>query len=341
MARSPILEQKNSPDARSGREKADAPPLPRVSIGLPVYNGAATLGRALDSLLHQDWPNFDIVIADDCSADASPDICSDYAHRHPNIRFSRNVRNLGSVGNLRRVVELADGDYFLYASQDDIWAPNFVSRLVREVERMPDAVAAMSAVRSVVPNDEEKAVATIAPADWPQLHGHLANAISVVTKRGRSGHGVKNNMFIHGIVRMAVFREVLRSFPGIFVAERQLVCQLALAGRLVYVDEVLFTKQISTRSLAERQPNDPLVRRKQAARFPHLDYVSAMAVSLLRSRNIPLSRKAFVPIIVGAFLWENVGRRMYHRALAFLRDVLPISMVKALRRLRKSRGGAN
>ncbi|MGF1610055.1 MAG: glycosyltransferase [Kiloniellales bacterium] len=310
----------------------EAPPL--VGIGLPVYNGAATLRRALDSLVAQDWPRLSIVIADDCSSDASAEICRDYAARHCFIRFIQNPSNLGSVDNLRLVVAETPGDYFLYASQDDVWAPSFVSRLVRELEADRGAVAAMCATRSLRPDGEEIGVTRLMEPDWPQRRSPLGNALSIVTKRGRAARPVKNNMFIHGIVRAHVFRELLRSFPEIFVAERQLVCQMALAGRLVYVDEVLFTKQVAWERLAERRPDDPLVRKKAEARFPNLLYIQGLTGPLLRSRIVPWYRKAFIPAIVGAFFWAGVLPRWRGRFLRMTRDNLPGSVFALLQRLR-------
>ena len=69
--------------------------LPRVSIGMPIYNGERYLRSALDSLLAQTFEAFEIIISDNASTDATPAICSAYAAKDPRIRYYRNERNIG------------------------------------------------------------------------------------------------------------------------------------------------------------------------------------------------------------------------------------------------------
>src|SRR5438270_344950 len=108
-----------------------APPL--VSIGVPVYNAEPTLRRSLESLLAQDYSNFEIVISDNCSSDASLAICRQYAAQHANVRIHVNTRNIGASGNFLKVLSHARGEYFMWAAADDYWAPDFVSCLVAEL----------------------------------------------------------------------------------------------------------------------------------------------------------------------------------------------------------------
>ncbi|PJI41910.1 glycosyltransferase family 2 protein [Ferrovibrio sp.] len=308
---------------------------PLVTIGLPVYNGARTLRRALDSLLAQDHRNMEIVIADDCSSDETVAICREYAAADSRITVHANASNVGSIGNLHVVVKLGRGDYFLYASQDDIWESSFIRRMLEAMQAYPRSVVAMSAVSAICPDGEFAGETRLAKADWPQEQAPLDTAISVVTKRGRNLGTVKTNMFIHGLVRMDMFRDLLTSFPGIFVGERQLVCQMALAGTLVYVDEILFTKEVSRQSLVERRPHDPLVKKKQTVRYPHLEYLVSMTVAILRSRLVPLRHKFYVLPIGAAFIREMIMKRWISLVLQFLHDNLPAGVLGVLQRIRK------
>lgn len=309
--------------------------VPLVSIGLPVYNGATTLERAIDSLLAQNFKDFELIIVDDCSSDATPQLCEAYAERDARVRFMRNARNLGTIENLQRVVGLACGEYFLYASQDDIWAPSFISRMIETLETPPGAIAAMCAYRIIYPDGEDAGMVRLEPEDWPQRHGHLVNAISVVSKRGQRMRPLKTNMFVHGLVRLGIFRESLRSVADNYLNERQLVCQFALAGRLVHVDEVLFTKQQSRQSLFERHPR--LVLKRQSMLFPHLGYIALLCMSLLRSRIVPKRRRLYIVPISVAFLWETVALETYARLLGVLKKTLPPTLFSAFQRLRGRR----
>ena len=96
---------------------------PLVSVGVPVYNGEATIRRALDSLLAQDMGDFEVIICDNASTDATPDIAEAYAARDDRVRLHRNPENLGLAGNFNRTVELARGPLFKWATHDDWHAP--------------------------------------------------------------------------------------------------------------------------------------------------------------------------------------------------------------------------
>ena len=113
---------------------------PKVSIGLPVYNGANYLREALDSILSQTFRDFEVVISDNASTDATWEICMEYAAKDPRIRFSRNDRNLGAARNFNRAFELSSGEYFKWAAHDDVLHPDFLLRCVRVLDELPSAV---------------------------------------------------------------------------------------------------------------------------------------------------------------------------------------------------------
>ena len=64
---------------------------PRVSFAIPVRNGEQFIGRALDSLLDQDFADFEVVVCDNASTDSTPDIVQRYAERDPRVRYVRNA----------------------------------------------------------------------------------------------------------------------------------------------------------------------------------------------------------------------------------------------------------
>src|SRR3989442_12666378 len=88
-----------------------------MSIGLPVYNGDKYLRLALDSLLAQDYENFELIICDNASEDVSADICAQYARQDPRIRFHRNKTNIGAARNFNRVFQLSSGKYFMRSEE--------------------------------------------------------------------------------------------------------------------------------------------------------------------------------------------------------------------------------
>ena len=103
---------------------------PAVSICVPVYNGAPYLAQCLDSIMAQTFTDFELIIVDDCSKDDSVAIANDYASRDPRVRVESNTSNLGLVGNWNRCVELARGEWIKFVFQDDLIAPECVTKMV-------------------------------------------------------------------------------------------------------------------------------------------------------------------------------------------------------------------
>ena len=92
LSEAPAL-RKPSQHARMPSAPSDNFPL--VSVVLPTYNGEDTLERCLESIMAQDYPNFEVLISDDCSADSSANIAAGFARRYPNVSFSANKERLG------------------------------------------------------------------------------------------------------------------------------------------------------------------------------------------------------------------------------------------------------
>lgn len=114
--------------------------MPRVSIGLPVFNGEKYLPESLDSVLAQTYGDFELIISDNASTDRTAEICNEYALKDQRIRYSRNESNLGAAANYNRVFRLATAPYFRWVSHDDLSAPELLERCVDILDRFPDVV---------------------------------------------------------------------------------------------------------------------------------------------------------------------------------------------------------
>ncbi len=99
---------------------------PVVSIGMPVYNGAQYIREALDSLLAQTFTDFELIISDNASSDATQAICSEYARRDPRIQYVRQSENKGAAANFKFVLDCAQAELFMWAAYDDLWAHNYM-----------------------------------------------------------------------------------------------------------------------------------------------------------------------------------------------------------------------
>jgi glycosyltransferase involved in cell wall biosynthesis len=99
-------------------------------VNLFVYNGAATVVAAIESVLAQTWSNIALTLIDDGSSDDTFRLLQDYAARHPTIRLKSNRCNGGAVANFQRAFWFGNADYVMPKSGDDIIAPDFVERLM-------------------------------------------------------------------------------------------------------------------------------------------------------------------------------------------------------------------
>lgn len=119
---------------------------PFVSIGMPVYNGERYIRQALDSLLAQTFTDYEIVVSDNASTDATGVICREYEKRDSRIRYVRQPKNLGAARNFKYVLDQATG-YFMWAACDDVRSPDFIEINLRFLQRHPDFVASTCPVR--------------------------------------------------------------------------------------------------------------------------------------------------------------------------------------------------
>jgi len=103
---------------------------PKVSIGMPVYNGEKFICKALDSLLCQTFSDFELIISDNASTDTTEAICREYATHDSRIRYVRQKKNQGPLANFQYVLDDAVGEYFMWAAADDYWDEEFIDVLL-------------------------------------------------------------------------------------------------------------------------------------------------------------------------------------------------------------------
>jgi glycosyltransferase involved in cell wall biosynthesis len=108
---------------------------PTVSVGMPVFNGERYLGRAIESILSQTFQDFELVIGDNASTDATEAICRGYASADRRIRYVRHARNLGVARNFNAVYHLSIGRYFRWAASDDLAEPRLIERCAAVLEQ--------------------------------------------------------------------------------------------------------------------------------------------------------------------------------------------------------------
>lgn len=218
---------------------------PRVSIGLPVYNGADYVGETIESLLNQTYRDFELIICDNASTDNTEAVCRRYAERDDRIRYYRNPTNLGAAGNYNRTLQLARGEYFKWAAHDDICLPTFLEMCLDVLERDPTVVVAYTKTAvidgqgRILYYDNFK-LAT----DAPLAAIRYASLINVNHRL----HGVPE---IFGLMRTSALK--MASPHGAYArADSVMLVRLSLLGRLFEVPEYLFlSRRHESQSIAQ------------------------------------------------------------------------------------------
>ncbi|MDE6196940.1 MAG: glycosyltransferase family 2 protein [Muribaculaceae bacterium] len=100
-----------------------------VSVLVPVYNTAPYLRECLDSIIGQSYGRLQIVLADDGSTDAGPDICLEYARRDSRVEY-HPAAHAGIAAVRNRLLDLATGDYILFVDSDDRIEPEMIETML-------------------------------------------------------------------------------------------------------------------------------------------------------------------------------------------------------------------
>ncbi len=225
---------------------------PRVSIGLPVYNGENFLEEAIRSILEQTFEDFELIISDNASTDTSEAICRAYAAQDKRLRYFRNQENIGASGNYRRVFELSSGEYFKWAAHDDVCRPNFLLKCVEVLDQDPSVVLCYA--RTITIDAKGR------PGKQWDSRPELSSAIQ--RRRFRELLAPVETFPVWGLIRRNILRRtpLLGTYPE---HDRPLLTELGLYGRFYEIPEFLFLlrehKQRSIHTYDFRNPHEAII----------------------------------------------------------------------------------
>jgi glycosyltransferase involved in cell wall biosynthesis len=229
--------------------------VPRLSIGLPVYNGENYLAESLDALLGQTYEDFELIISDNASTDGTGDICRRYGKQDPRIRYYRQPSNIGLAPNHNFVVEQSTGELFKWASNDDLYARDLLERCVAALDEYPKVVLAHSWTAMIdgsgtVTKALEYPLATASPRAPDRFRSLLFDS-------GGDDDGA--------VVRIDVLRQTAMK-ESYHHSDRTIITELALHGPFYQVPDWLYFRRDHPER-AERAC--PTVRSRCANMDPH------------------------------------------------------------------------
>jgi glycosyltransferase involved in cell wall biosynthesis len=205
---------------------------PKVSVGLPVYNGERFVSEAIEAVLKQSFVDLELIISDNASCDRTEQICRDYAARDSRVRYYRNCFNVGVNPNYRRVFSLSTAEYFKWVTHDDLQTLDFLEKSVAIMDREPGVVVCYPRVAVI---DEHGTVVKRRSYGLDTEPGHLREPDE------RLGEILSINWGsppLYGLIRSSV----LRATPllgSTYAADQILLAELALHGRFYEIPEDL------------------------------------------------------------------------------------------------------
>jgi glycosyltransferase involved in cell wall biosynthesis len=209
---------------------------PRISVGMPVYNGEPYLKDAINSILNQSFGNFELIISDNGSTDRTEEICRTIAAQDQRVRYYRNDQNFGAGWNFNRVVDLATGEYFRWACHDDICDPRLLEQSVKVLDANPSVILCYP--KTLIINEHGQEVKKY--VDGFHLRSQKPHKrFSEYHNLVRYGHGCHP---LFGLIRTDILRKTacIGAYPS---SDLILLGELTLHGEFYEIPEYLFYKR--------------------------------------------------------------------------------------------------
>jgi glycosyltransferase involved in cell wall biosynthesis len=203
---------------------------PKVSIGLPVYNGENYLASAIESILAQTFGDFELIICDNASTDQTREICRGYVKRDHRIRYFRHKRNIGATSNFNSCLALSTGEYFKWMAHDDMLHPDFLARCVDALDADPNAVLCQSLVEYIDENGRGFGIydSCLAGADSSEASKRF-RALVLLPHPCNEIFGLIRCQALAGSIQLGNY----------YLAEYVLLGELALRGRFIQIHKPL------------------------------------------------------------------------------------------------------
>nr|WP_198288365.1 glycosyltransferase [Chamaesiphon minutus] len=201
----------------------------KISVGMPVYNEAENIARTIESILAQNYENFELIISDNYSTDGTIEICQHYERLDPRINLIRNSENIGAVGNAKQLVQRAIGEYFVWISGHDLWHPQFLSKSLEIFEGDRDVVLCYP--RSIWIDRDEKDLGTIG-------RGIDTRGLDLMSRFQMVLWGMGYGCPIYGLIRSSALKQTTLGTKTIG-PDNIFLNELSLLGTFAYIDEPL------------------------------------------------------------------------------------------------------
>ena len=266
-------------------------PSPTISVCIPTYNGAEFLPQTLASASAQQCDDYEIVIVDDGSTDATVAIAEQFVRSEPRARFIRNSTRAGSSArNANRCVEEAHGEWIKFLFQDDVMAPDCLAKMLAAGRRAPLVIAWHDYLYSGDVDAEVRrfyetlpTLGAVLPSDFVAPDAFCA---AVMQHFGVNFIGPTSSSFVHRrcFSTYGPFSREIVSYPDL-----EFWMRVACNEGLSIVREPLVSFRVHDRSISGRLRGNPAMARRSRLEWLHLLWLIGHTPEYVRLRGVALS----------------------------------------------------
>jgi glycosyltransferase involved in cell wall biosynthesis len=244
---------------------------PRLSVGLPVYNGEKYLAESIEALLGQSYKDFELIISDNASTDSTADICRRYAEQDSRIRYMRQPRNIGLSPNHNFVVDQSRGEFFKWAASDDLYGRDLLQSCVDALDEHPDVVLAHSWTAAIngagdITQAYKYPLATGSPSAPERFRSFMFGSSGLFEDPDSKDHhlvrldneGILRACDEYGVIRTSVMRQIA-PHDSYHHEDRIVVCEILLHGPFYIVPDWMYFRRDHDGRAYRTSPRDRCV----------------------------------------------------------------------------------
>ena len=264
----------------------DAVKQPLVSIGIPTFNRPKGLRNTIENFIAQDYQNIEIIISDNSSDNPEVELlCREYSSKDKRIKYFRQNSNIGMYKNFEFVMHEAKGKYFAWASDDDEWNKEFISKCIKPLEVNEEIVLCAPYCRVF---DKGEEIMKFKP-DFNTVGMGKMQRMRKVAFYIKKSHGA-----LMGLYRAEIIKKI--SVKPYLDSDGLILLQLSQYGTFFKLDEHLITTHDSTNN----EEYESLTLQKEK----FIDaYKMKPKYFLMRHEKITM----FFYFIIQSFKWKNLG----------------------------------
>ncbi len=209
-----------------------------VSIGMPTFNGISHIRKAIDSLLSQTYRNFEFIISDNASNDGTSEVCQEYARKDGRIKYIKQKKNISGADNFNFLLQQAKGEYFMWASDDDVWGSRFIEECVEKFNADKEIIMVFSNFANI--DENGNIIKNYIPQKFfafeKDIYRRLKKYLLFYVSEGKAN-------LIHGLwVRKELVQVPIFGFS--WGTDINFIFRSLIRGRFGLADKMLFFKRV-------------------------------------------------------------------------------------------------